>query len=288
MSIKIICDSASDMTREMAQKWNVTVLPIKTIFGETEYLDGVTMTHEEFFEKLVETDELPTTSQIAPYEYEEAFKEIVENGDTAICITLSSKLSGCHQSAHIAAADYPDQIYIVDSENVCVGEQILVQRAVQLRDEGKEAKEIVEILNKEKKNIRLIALLDTLEYLKKGGRISSATALAGTLLSIKPVIGIENGEVVMLGKARGSKNGNNMLMNLIEKEGGINFDKPHSLAYSGLFDKLLQKYIADSARIYEGKVDHLQTCTIGSTIGTHIGPGAIAAAFFVKEQTVRE
>lgn len=288
MSIQIICDSASDITREMAQKWNVTVLPIKTIFGETEYLDGVTMTHEEFFEKLVETDELPTTSQIAPYEYEEAFKEIVENGDTAICITLSSKLSGCHQSAHIAAADYPDQIYIVDSENVCVGEQILVQMAVQLRDEGKGAKEIVEILNKEKKNIRLIALLDTLEYLKKGGRISSATALAGTLLSIKPVIGIENGEVVMLGKARGSKNGNNMLINLVEKEGGINFDKPHSLAYSGLSDKLLQKYIADSARIYEGKVDHLQTCTIGSTIGTHVGPGAIAAAFFAKEPTVRE
>lgn len=283
MSIRIICDSASDITKEMAQKWNVTVLPIKTIFGEQEYLDGVNMTHQEFFEKLIETDELPTTSQIAPYDYEQVFKEIVEASDTAICITLSSKLSGCNQSAHIAGDDYPENIFIVDSENVCVGEQILVELAVKLRDEGKSAREITEILNKEKKNIRLIALLDTLEYLKKGGRISGAAALAGTLLSIKPVIGVENGEVTMLGKARGSKNANNMLMSLIEKEGGINFDKPYSLAYSGLSDQLLQKYIVDSARIYEGKTENLPICTIGSTIGTHAGPGAIAAAFFVKE-----
>ncbi len=283
MSIRIICDSASDISKEMAQKWDVTVLPIKTIFGEQEYLDGVNITHQEFFEKLIETDELPTTSQIAPYDYEEVFKEIVEAGDTAICITLSSKLSGCNQSAHIAGDDYPENIFIVDSENVCIGEQILVERAVKLRDEGKSAQEITEILNKEKKNIRLIALLDTLEYLKKGGRISGAAAFAGTLLSIKPVIGMVDGEVTMLGKARGSKNGNNLLMSLVEKEGGINFDKPYSLAYSGLSDALLQKYINDSKKLYQGKAEHLPIYTIGSTIGTHTGPGAIAAAFFVKE-----
>ena len=283
MSIRIICDSASDISKEMAQKWDVTVLPIKTIFGEQEYLDGVNMTHQEFFEKLIETDELPTTSQIAPYDYEKAFKEVVEAGDTAICITISSKLSGCHQSAHIAGDEYPENVFIVDSDHVCIGEQILVKLAVKLRNEGKSAQEIVEILNKEKKNIRLIALLDTLEYLKKGGRISGAAAFAGTLLSIKPVIGVVDGEVTVVGKARGSKNGNNMLMSLVEKEGGIHFDKPYCLAYSGLSDALLQKYIKDSAKLYEGKVDMLPICTIGSTIGTHVGPGAIAAAFFVKE-----
>lgn len=283
MSVRIICDSASDITKEMAQQWDVTVLPITVIFGEETYLDGVTMSHEEFFEKLIETDELPTTSQISPYDYEKVFKEIAEAGDTAVCITLSSKLSGCNQSAHIAVEGYSEQVFIVDSENVCIGEQILVEMAVKLRDEGKTAQEIVEVLNKEKKNIRLIALLDTLEYLKKGGRISSAVALAGTLLSIKPVIAVENGEVTMVGKARGSKNSNNMLINLVEKEGGINFNKPYSLAYSGLSDKLLQKYIVDSERLYEGKVNQLPVCTIGSTIGTHVGPGAIAAAFFINE-----
>ena len=275
MSVRIICDSASDITKEIAQKLNVTVLPLKTIFAVEEYLDGVNMSHQEFFEKLIETDELPTTSQIAPFDYETVFKEAVEAGDTVVCITLSAKLSGCHQSAHIAAEEFEGKVYIVDSENVCIAEQILVELAVRLRDEGKTAEEIVEILNVEKKNIRLIALLDTLEYLKKGGRISSAVALAGTLLSIKPVIGIENGEVVMLGKARGSKNGNNMLMS-------FNFDKPFNVAYSGLSDVALQKYMRDSAKLYEGKVDEIPVRTIGSTIGTHAGPGAIAAAFFVK------
>lgn len=282
MSIRIICDSASDITKETAKELGVTVLPLTTLFGTEEYLDGVNMSHQEFFEKLVETDELPTTSQIAPFDYEKVFREAVEAGDSVVCITLSSKLSGCNQSAHIAAEEFGDQIHIVDSENVCIGERILIELAVRLREEGKSAQEITDILNEEKKNVRLIALLDTLEYLKKGGRISSAAAFAGTLLSIKPVIGLENGEVTMLGKARGSKNGNNLLISLVEKEGGINFDKPYCVAYSGLSDTLLQKYMKDSAHLYEGQVDELAVCTIGSTIGTHAGPGAIAAAFFVK------
>lgn len=283
MGIRIICDSGSDLSNEMAEKWDVTVLPIKIVFGDEEYLDGVNMTHEAFYKKLAETSELPTTSQIAPYEYEQAFKEAVEAGDEVVCITLSSKLSGCYQSAHIASEAYRDHIFIVDSENVCIGEQILVERAVRLREQGKTVAEIKAILDKEKKNIRLIALLDTLEYLKKGGRISGAAAFAGTLLSIKPVVGVENGQVMMLGKARGSKNAHNLLINLIEKEGGIHFEKPCSLAYSGLSDASLQKYIADSVSIYEGKIEHLPISTIGSTIGTHVGPGAIAAAFFIKE-----
>ncbi|MDO5292076.1 MAG: DegV family protein [bacterium] len=283
MSIRIICDSASDIAAEKARDWKVTVLPIKTIFGDQEYLDGVTMSHKEFYEKLIETDELPKTSQISPFDYEEAFKEVVEAGDTAICITLSSKLSGCYQSAHIAAQEFKDQIMIVDSENVCIGEQLLVELAVQLREEGKTAGEIVSILNQEKKNIRLIALLDTLEYLKKGGRISATAAFAGTLLSIKPVITITEGEIAMLGKARGSKNGSNMLIRLVEEEGGINLNKPINVAYSGLSDDCLQKYLQDSKKLYEGKEGSLPICTIGSTIGTHVGPGAIAAAFFVNQ-----
>ena len=281
MSIRIICDTASDITQELAKKWQITVLPLKTIFGNEEYLDGITMSHQEFFEKLIESDQLPTTSQLAPAQYEAVFEQAAEANETVICITISSKLSGCYQSAHIAAEDRSN-IFIVDSENVCIGERILVELAVKLRDEGKTAEEIVAILNEEKKNIRLIALLDTLEYLKKGGRISSAAAIAGTLLSIKPVISVENGEIALMGKARGSKNGNNMLISLIEKEGGINFDKPHCLAYSGLSNALLQKYIKDSEKLYANQTANLPISTIGGTIGTHVGPGAIAAAFFIN------
>ena len=280
MSIRIITDSASDITQAEAKELNLTVIPLKTIFGDREYLDGVTLDHETFYHKLIESDVLPTTSQIAPFDYEERFREAVEQGDEVLCITLSSKLSGCHQSACIAAGEFPGKITVVDSQNVAIGERILIQLACELRDEGKTAAEIGEILNEQKGHIRLIALLDTLEYLKKGGRISSAAALAGSLLSIKPVIAIEDGEVAILGKARGSKNGSNMLRDLVEKSGGIHFDMPFALAYTGLEDTLLRKYIADSASLYEGKTASLPVYPIGSTIGTHVGPGAIAVSFF--------
>lgn len=280
MAVRIIVDSACDLIPEQIKKYQLDVLPIKTIFGEEEFLDGVTMSHEEFFEKLVESEELPTTSQVTPIEYEEKYEEVKQAGDTAVVITLSSKLSGCYQSANIALDGYEDIITVVDSNNVCIGQQILTMLAVQLRDAGRSAKEIAEELEQQKGRIRLIALLDTLEYLKKGGRISGAAAAVGAVLSIKPVIAIEDGEVVVLGKARGSKNGNNMIKQLIQKEGGINFDMPYTLAYSGLSDDLLKKYIKDSAELYEGHADELPISTIGCAIGTHVGPGAIAAAFF--------
>ena len=282
MAVRIIVDSACDLIPEQIKKYQLDVLPIKTIFGEEEFLDGVTMSHEEFFEKLVESEELPTTSQVTPIVYEEKYEEVKQAGDTAVVITLSSKLSGCYQSANIALDGYEDIITVVDSNNVCIGQQILTMLAVQLRDAGKSAKEIAEELEQQKGRIRLIALLDTLEYLKKGGRISGAAAAVGAVLSIKPVIAIEDGEVVVLGKARGSKNGNNMIKQLIQKEGGINFDMPYTLAYSGLSDALLKKYMEDSKELYEGKVDVLRISTIGSAIGTHVGPGAIAFAFFAK------
>ena len=281
MSVRIITDSASDITQAEAKELGIHVLPLKTIFGETEYLDGITITHREFYEKLIETDVTPTTSQLSPFDFEEAFRAALEAGDEVVCITLSSKLSGCYQSAAIAAAEFPGRVTLVDSLSVAIGERILVQLALRERDEGKSAAEIGALLEAEKTNIRLIALVDTLEYLKRGGRLSSAAAFAGTLLGIKPVIALVEGEVAILGKARGSKNGSNMLMKLVEQH-GIDFDRPLALAYSGLDDSLLRKYIADSASLYEGKTDSLPVHTIGSTIGTHAGPGAIALAFFGK------
>lgn len=158
----------------------------------------------------------------------------------------------------------------------------LVREAVRLRAQGTAAIQICTHLNEKKKDICLLALLDTLEYLKKGGRISKTAALAGGLLSIKPVIAIQDGEVVVLGKARGSRNGNNMLMELINKHGGIDFSMPFSLGYTGLEDSLLQKYIQDSHVLWDTKVtrEQLPITTIGSAIGTHAGPGGIAIAFF--------
>lgn len=283
MAIRIFTDSASDFTLEQAKELNIDIVSFRTCFGETEYIDGVTMDATQFFEKLIETDVLPTTSQITPYEYDKIFSELTADGDVVICITLSSKLSGCYQSACVAASDYEGKVFVVDSLNACVGQQILVRRAVDLRAEGLSVEQIVEQLEIDKTKIRLLALLDTLEYLKKGGRISAATAMAGSLLSIKPVISVTNGEVTVIGKARGSKAGNNKLSELIEHEGPIRFDMPYALAYSGLSNSLLMKYVEDFSYLYEGKKnpEDFQICLIGSTIGTHIGPGAIGIAFFV-------
>lgn len=280
MSVRIIIDSACDLTAEQAEKLNTVFLPLKTIFGENEYLDGITISPKEFYEKLIKNDALPTTSQIPPHEFETVFKEIKDAGDTAVVITLSSKLSGTCQSARIASGGYEDCVWIVDSENVCIGEQILVLYACGLRDDGASAAAIADLLEQRKKEIRVIALLDTLEYLKRGGRISGAAALAGNLLSIKPVVTVVDGEVAVLGKARGSKNGNNMLREEINKSGGINFGMPFRLGYTGLDDSLLRKYIADNADVWQTAVSELPVSIIGSTIGTHVGPGAIAVAYF--------
>ncbi len=281
MAIQMIVDSGSDILPREAAALGITHVPLKVLFGDREYRDAVDLTHREFYEKLIEEDRLPTTCQVPPAEFEEVFRQVTEAGDTAVVVTISGALSGTYQSACIAAADHPG-VYVVDSGNVSLGQRILVQRGLELREQGLQAHEIAEILQQESKKIRVLALLDTLEYLKRGGRISSATALAGSLLSIKPVVTVEDGQVVMAGKARGSRQGNNLLRELVQKCGGIDFSRPLCLAYSGLTDALLQKYIDDSRELWEGNEDCLRIATIGCAIGTHVGPGAIAVAFFEK------
>ncbi len=280
MNIRIITDSGCDMLPPYAP--NLTVLPLTITFGEESFLDGVELDHHRFYEKLIEGEELPTTSQIAPAAFEEAFQRAVDAGEAVVCVTLSSKLSGTYQSARIAAEGFAGQVWVVDSENVTIGQRLLVERAVDLAGQGLDAAQLSARLDQEKKDIRLVALLDTLEYLKRGGRISPSIAMVGGLLSIKPVVAVENGEVVLLGKARGSKNGNNLLIQLIQKTSGVDFGRPYRLGYTGLDDGLLQKYIADSVQLWQDHVEELPVSTVGGAIGTHVGPGAVAVAFFQK------
>ena len=279
MKVHIIVDSSTDLLPEVRAR--TTVVPLTIHFGEKEYIDGVTITHPQFYEKLVETDVLPRTSQANPDAFATEFEKITAAGDSAVVIALSSSFSGTYQSATIAAADY-ENIYVVDNRTVAIGGGILVELALDMVDHGFDAITIAKTLNEEKKKIRIIALVDTLEYLKKGGRISKTVAFAGGLLNIKPVLSVVDGEIAMLGKARGSKHGNNLLVSEIEKVGGIDFSKPLLLGYAGLTDVLLQKYIVDSSALWENSVHELRTTIIGSAIGTHVGPGAIAVAFFTK------
>ena len=277
MNTRIIVDSTADLMPEFKSRVHTVALTVN--FGDEEYIDGVTIDHKTFYEKLIESDVLPTTSQATPDAFIKEFEKAKKAGEAAVVITLASKFSGTYQSATIAADDY-ENIYVVDSGSATMGSGILVELAFKLLDEGKNAEEIAAILEEQKKKIIIVALVDTLEYLKKGGRISKAVAFAGGVLNIKPVLSVIDGEINMLGKARGSKMGNNLLVQEIDKAGGIDFSKPVLLGYSGISDALLLKYIEDSRHIWEGNLQEVRYTTVGSVIGTHAGPGAVVVAFF--------
>lgn len=280
MKVNIIVDSTTDLRPGLREQFSV--VPLTVSFGDKEYVDGVTITHKEFYEKLIESDVLPTTSQATPAAFEAVFAQVAERGETAVVLTLAAGLSGTYQSAMIAAEEYPGIVHVVDGTSVAIGTGILAEQALRYRDQGLSAGEIAEKLEQDKGRIHVVALLDTLEYLKKGGRISSAVAVAGGILSIKPVAAVKDGKIVMLGKARGSKQGNNLLVQEIQKAGGVDFDRPVLLGYTGLSDVLLKKYIEDSKALWENGVEQLEYVSIGSVVGTHAGPGAVAVAFFRK------
>ena len=279
MKTRIIVDSTADLMPEIKER--VHIVPLTLRFGEEEFIDGVTIDHKRFYEKLVECDVLPVTSQATPHAFAKEYEKAAEAGECAVVITISSKLSGTYQRAKIAAEDY-ENIYAVDSGTGAMGGGILTELALKLLDEGMDAKSITEKLEEEKKKIIIVALVDTLEYLQKGGRVSKTVAFAGSVLNIKPVLSVIDGEISLLGKARGSKMGNNLLVQEIDKAGGIDIEKPLLLGYSGLSDALLLKYIEDSRHIWEGNLDEVRYTTVGSVIGTHVGPGAVVVAFYNK------
>ncbi len=282
MSVRLFSDSACDMTQAEAREIGVTVLPLKTIIDGVEYLDGVTLSASEFYERLAGCKALPTTSQITPAEFTAALGPAVEAGDEAVVVTISAKLSGTAQSAAIAAEGYEGRVYVVDSGNVTAGQNILLRYAVRLRDQGLPAGEIAAELERVKGRICLLARVDTLEYLMKGGRLSKTAAIAGTILNIKPVISVENGEIKVLGKARGTRQSDNLLTEFVDRR-GADFSMPVMLAYTGRDDSLLRSYIDSSRALWEGRLAELPIAAVGSTIGTHAGPGAVAVAFFARE-----
>lgn len=279
MKTRIIVDSTADLLEPF--KSRAHIVPLTLRFGNEEYIDGVTIDRKTFYEKLVESDTLPTTSQGTPDAFMKEYEKAKQAGESAVVITLAGKFSGTYQSACIAAEDY-ENIHVVDSGSAAMGSGILVERAFELLDMGLSAKEIAQRLEEEKQKIIIVALVDTLEYLKKGGRVSKTVAFAGSVLNIKPVLSVANGEITLLGKARGSKMGNNLLVQEIEKCGGVDFSKPVLLGYSGISNALLLKYIEDSKHIWEGNLSEIRHTILGSVIGTHAGPGAVVVAFFKK------
>lgn len=276
MSTKIIIDSTTDLTADL--KAQVTIVPLNIHFGNENFVDGVTITHEAFYEKLVATKDLPRTSQPAPDSFAQAYEQATADGSEVVVLTVSSQLSGTYQSACIAAEDFSG-VHVVDSGTVAIGVGILARLALQLVHEGLSAAEIVRQLEQEKGRVDVIAMVDTLEYLHKGGRLSKTAAIAGGLLNIKPILAIRNGGITLLGKARGTKQGYSLLNKEINAAGGVNTDMPILLGYTGSDSTLMNRYIEESSDLFPADTPRT---IIGSVIGTHAGPGAVAVAFFKK------
>ena len=284
MSVKIIVDSASDITTAFAKEHNIGFVPLKTTLGDTEYRDGIDIVPDEFFEKLEANKELARTSQVNPGEFAEVFDRAVADGDEVVVITMSGALSGTYQSAVIAAADYPGKIFVINSLTATAGEQVLIERALQLQKAGKSAAEIYAELDDIRHRMRLFVRLETLEYLKRGGRISAASAFVGGMLSIKPVLTLNGeGKLETVGKARGIKQSHKMMNDSILACGGIDFSMPVVMTYAGdLNDGAVQRFLDDSTETVGDYADRIKRGQLGCVIGTHTGPGAIVIAFVPK------
>ncbi len=282
MATKIVIDSGSDISKKEAEELGIIHLPIEVRMNGKDYLDGVNLFAEEFYKELETCTELPKTSQITPLRYQECFDEIVNNGDEAVVICLSSKLSNTYNNARMTAEQYDGKIYAVDSKNAFIGERALCLYAIELLKKGYNAKKIAEKLEEKKDKIKLYAIIDTLKYLKLGGRLSAASAFIGSLLAIKPIISVTEGEVRSINKAMGFKKGNKLVLELCDKS-EIDYKMPMFVGYSGTDMSNIESFLIElSASNIDRKFDKNELCPMGSTIGTHIGPGAVAICYFEK------
>ena len=277
--IRILTDSASDILPAEAEQLGVTVIPLNvTLEDGTVLRDGVDMTPSAYYEILAGCRKLPTTSQPSPELFENFFLEAAAAGDEVIGIFLSHALSGTYQCAKLAAdMANVDNVLFVDSGHVCLSEALLVRLAVQLRDSGKTAGQIAAILEHAKEHLHLVAAIDDLKYLRKGGRLPAAVAVAGGMLGIKPLITIKEGKVAMAGKARGLPGAYVALFKKVEELGGISAAVPALAGYtlSAREVQPIQTYLQDNLQCAEPLVRQ-----IGCVIGTHAGPGAFGLAFF--------
>ena len=279
--IRILTDSAADLTPADRARPGVTVVPLQVVFsnGDTA-LDGVDITGDAYYERLKGEEKLPRTSQPSPAAFMEAFADAEVAGDEVIVITVGQKLSGTYQCAVMAAHDVDVPVYVVDSETATQGEAVLLREALRLRDMGLSAQQIVEVLERFKKRIRIIAVVDSLKHLQKGGRVPAAVAIVGGALGIKPVIAVYESTVRLAGKGRGRPGALVALFKQLDELGGVDTNYPCVVLYSD--DKAtaapVHHYLTQNLML-EG----VRTCQIGPTIGTHIGPRSAGIVFVAKE-----
>lgn len=270
--IRIVTDSTAYITKEFAECNNIDIIPLMVDFEGVTNAEGFPGEFEEFFNRLKISESFPKTSQPSSGAFAEVFKKAVEGGEEVIAVVISSKLSGTYNSASIAADMVAaNKISVIDSETTVSNLRMLVERAKELAVSGKSREEIVNIINEEKKRTGVNLTVDTLEYLKKGGRLSSGAALIGSILNIKPVIALVNGELVPVGKARGKGKAVEMMISNIP-------DNVKKISICQIFNMEEALEIKEILGKKYPRVD-VTIDVIGPVIGAHLGPRAIGICF---------
>lgn len=277
MAVQIITDSTSDLTEQEQQELNVHMLHMRVIFEDGVYTDGVDITKEQFYEKQAQAKILPKTTQVNPQEYCDAFEPLLAGGDEVVAIIMSSRLSGTFQSAQIAKdmAKGGERLHLVDSLNVTIGEGLLVREAVRMRDAGATGAQIAAALEELKHRVRFVAFIGTLKYLKMGGRISTSTAVLGTMLGISPVVAIVDGEVKSVGQVRGKQK---ILSYTLDFFREYPVDSRHCVVFGHSRCLETMETYRDKCVQALGIRDYAWD-ELGAVIGTHSGPGCYGVAY---------
>ncbi|WP_028307917.1 DegV family protein [Desulfitibacter alkalitolerans] len=276
--IQIITDSMTDVPQDIRDRYRIMVVPLKVHFGDEEYKDGVDLTYPEFYKKLSEARDLPRTSQITPPEFLEVFRQGLAEGKEILCINGSSRASGTHQSAVLAKKELDsDKIDVIDTLGLSFGGGMLVYEAAKMAEAGAARQEIVEQLNSLRPKVDHIFTVDTLEYLKKGGRLNPMKATIANILNIKPILTVVDGLVEPLDKVRGSKKVIHKMIELAKQRGGDFSNKTVALAHAIIPEKVevFKEEVADVLKPRE-----IIVAEIGCTIGTHAGPGTLAIFYY--------
>jgi len=279
MVVRIVTDSTADLPAEIANTLGITVVPLTVFFGEEAYLDGVELDSASFYVKLAASKDLPRTSQPSPAAFQEAFQRLIDEGAEAILsIHLSSKLSGTYQSACTARDSLPESvrkvpIEIIDSSSISVGMNYAIQQAARMAQAGKNLEEIKASAEDTLARSRILAVLDTLEYVRRGGRIGGASAMLGNMLSFKPIIALKDGEIVPVERPRTRAKAYARVAQLLSESGAV-----EHVSIVETNSEVGQQLGEAIQSVYSGELQHYD---LGAVIGTHTGPGTAAIAFVI-------
>ncbi|MDQ2717002.1 MAG: DegV family protein [Chloroflexota bacterium] len=277
MAVHIVTDSTADIPRELAETLGITVVPLTVFFGNEAYLDGVELESAEFYRKLQASKELPRTSQPAPASFQETYKRLIEEGaDAILSVHLSSNLSGTYQSACTARDSLPDElkkvpIDVIDSRSISMAMGMSIMHAAEDARQGQEIEEIKAHMLDRLARTHILAVLDTLEYVRRGGRIGTASAMLGNMLSFKPIISVKDGVVVPVERPRTRNKAYERLAQLMRDSGKV--EEIYLAESTGdVGEQLTQALKA----VYSGAIPRYK---LGAALGTHTGPGTAAITY---------